>query len=110
MSSEPDVSVLSRSIDQPDCFAVLFDRHFAQVHRYLRCRLGDELAAELAAETFLRAFRSRRRFTGEEASVLAWLRDRRQPRADEPPHRGASAAGLRPRRGGRERLRARDRG
>jgi RNA polymerase sigma factor (sigma-70 family) len=73
MSSEPDASVLRRSIDQPDCFALLFDRHFAQVHRYLRRRLGDELAAELAAETFLRAFRSRRRFTGEQASVLAWL-------------------------------------
>ena len=29
--------------------------------------------AELAAETFLQAFRSRGRFTGEHASVLAWL-------------------------------------
>ncbi len=43
------------------------------MHRYLRRRLGDELAGELAAETFLHAFRSRRRFTGEAASVLAWL-------------------------------------
>lgn len=73
MSSELDASVLRRSIDQPDCFAVLFDRHFSRVHWFLRRRLGDELAAELAAETFLRAFRSRRRFSGEEASVLAWL-------------------------------------
>jgi DNA-directed RNA polymerase specialized sigma24 family protein len=73
MSSESDASVLRRSIDQPDCFAVLFDRHFTRVHRYLRRRLGDELAAELAAETFLQAFRSRRRFAGDEASVLAWL-------------------------------------
>jgi RNA polymerase sigma factor (sigma-70 family) len=73
MSSEPDASVLRRSIDEPDCFALLFDRHFAQVHRYLRRRLGDELATELAAETFLQAFRSRRRFTGDQASVLAWL-------------------------------------
>jgi len=73
MSAESDGSVLRRSIEQPDCFAVLFDRHFAEVHRYLRRRLGDELAAELAAETFLQAFRSRRRFSGGEASVLAWL-------------------------------------
>ena len=73
MSSESDASVLRRSIDQPDCFAVLFDRHFAEVYRYLRRRLGDELGAELAAETFLQAFRSRRRFAGGEASVLAWL-------------------------------------
>lgn len=73
MSSEPDASVLRRSIDQPDCFALLFDRHFAEVYRYLRRRLGDELAAELAAETFLRAFGSRRRFAGDDGSVLAWL-------------------------------------
>jgi RNA polymerase sigma-70 factor (ECF subfamily) len=72
MSSEPDASVLRRSIDQPDCFALLFDRHFTQVHRFLRRRLGDELAAELAAETFLQGFRSRRSFAGE-ASVLGWL-------------------------------------
>jgi RNA polymerase sigma-70 factor (ECF subfamily) len=73
MSSESDGSVLRRSIDQPDCFALLFDRHFAEVHRFVRRRLGDELAGELAGETFLRAFGSRRRFMGGEASVLAWL-------------------------------------
>jgi RNA polymerase sigma-70 factor, ECF subfamily len=73
MSSESDASVMRRSIDEPDCFALLFDRHFAQLHRYLRRRLGDKLAAELAAEAFLQAFRSRRRFAGEDASVLAWL-------------------------------------
>ena len=44
MSSEPDASLLTRSIDEPDCFALLFDRHFARVYRYLRRRLGDELA------------------------------------------------------------------
>ncbi len=73
MSSESDAAVLRRSIDEPDCFALLFDRHFARLHRYLRRRVGDELAAELAAETFLRAFRSRRRFVGGRASVLSWL-------------------------------------
>ena len=73
MSSEPDRSVLRRSLEQPECFALLFDRYFARVYRYLRRRLGDELAAELAAETFLQAFRSRGRFTGDEASVLPWL-------------------------------------
>ena len=73
MSPEPDASVLRRSIEQPECFAELFDRHFGGVHRFLRRRLGDDLAAELAAETFLQAFRSRGRFVGENASVLAWL-------------------------------------
>ena len=70
MSSESDASVLRRSIDQPDCFAVLSDRHFAAVYRYLRRRVGDEQAAELVAETFRQASRSRRRLTGGESSVL----------------------------------------
>jgi RNA polymerase sigma factor (sigma-70 family) len=73
MSAESDASVLRRSIDQPDCFAVLFERHFARVYRYLRRRLGDELATELAAETFLQAFRSRRQFSGTDTAVLSWL-------------------------------------
>jgi RNA polymerase sigma-70 factor (ECF subfamily) len=73
MSSESDTSLLRRSIDEPDYFAVLFDRHFGEVYRYLRRRLGDELAGELAAETFLQAFGSRRRFTDGDGSVRAWL-------------------------------------
>jgi DNA-directed RNA polymerase specialized sigma24 family protein len=107
MSSESDASVLRRSIDQTDCFALLFDRHFAEVYRYLRRRLGDELAAELAAETFLQAFRSRRRFTDGEGEVLAWLYGiatnlvRMNHRTEERPLRAP-----RPRCGGRERVRA----
>lgn len=73
MSSESDASVLRRSIDEPACFALLFDRHFDPLYRYLRRRLGDEPATDLAAETFLQAFRSRRSFTGEGSSVRAWL-------------------------------------
>jgi RNA polymerase sigma factor (sigma-70 family) len=73
VSSESDTSLLRRSIDEPDYFAVLFDRHFGEVYRYLRRRLGGELAAELAAETFLQAFGSRRRFTDGDGSVRAWL-------------------------------------
>jgi RNA polymerase sigma-70 factor (ECF subfamily) len=74
MSSDSDATLLRRSIEQPDAFAELFDRHFPAVHRYLRRRLGDELAGELAAETFLQAFRSRGRFgDGSTGSVVAWL-------------------------------------
>jgi hypothetical protein len=91
MSSESDASVLRRSIDQPDCFGALFDRHFGQAYRYLHRRLGDELAAELAAETFLQAFRSRRRFSGGEASTPGRSGRRwrwRSPICRLPPHAG----------------------
>jgi DNA-directed RNA polymerase specialized sigma24 family protein len=37
----------------PAAFAVLFDRHAAALHRYVTRRLGDSLADDIVAETFL---------------------------------------------------------
>jgi len=53
-------------------FHALFDAQYADIHRYLAHRLGDEAAAEdLAAETFLRAYRARRSYVA--GSPRAWL-------------------------------------
>lgn len=62
-------------LTDPAAFRALFDAHFAAVHRYFAHRLGDAAAAEdLAAETFLRAYRARARFRPERAgSARAWL-------------------------------------
>jgi RNA polymerase sigma factor (sigma-70 family) len=63
-----------RSLEQPAAFALVFDRHFAAVHRYLHRRAGVELADELAAETFLVAFERRARFVAQDGlGVLPWL-------------------------------------
>src|SRR4051812_35598653 len=43
---------------------VVFERHYDTVARYLARRLPPELAADLAAETFTRAFAARARFDG----------------------------------------------
>jgi RNA polymerase sigma factor (sigma-70 family) len=48
-------------------------QHLAEIHRYLAYRVGSDLADDLAAETFLRAFRGRRNFVSSEGSVIAWL-------------------------------------
>jgi RNA polymerase sigma-70 factor (ECF subfamily) len=69
-----DAATIARSHDQPVAFEAIFERHFAVVHRYLRRRVGDALAEELAAETFTRAFASRRRFaSGPGGSARPWL-------------------------------------
>ena len=47
-----DTELISRSVDDPQLFAGLFDRHAATVHRYLGRRVGD-LADDLLSETFL---------------------------------------------------------
>ena len=53
-------------------FHALFDAQYADVHRYLAHRLGDEAAAEdLASETFLRAYRARESYVA--GSPRAWL-------------------------------------
>jgi RNA polymerase sigma-70 factor (ECF subfamily) len=69
-----DAEVIARSVDEPGAFRVLFDRHFADVHRYLRHRTGPDLADDLAAETFVRAFAARGRFRqGDCETARAWL-------------------------------------
>ncbi|MEV3980689.1 hypothetical protein [Nonomuraea sp. NPDC049758] len=49
--------VIAASRRDPDRFGAVFDRYFASIHRYVHLRLGESAAADLAAETFLRAFR-----------------------------------------------------
>jgi RNA polymerase sigma-70 factor, ECF subfamily len=70
---DTDALAISRSLSDPETFEAVFDRHFAAIHRYLRRRVGTELAQELASETFCQAFRSRGRFAPGCDSALPWL-------------------------------------
>ena len=67
-----DVEFLARSLNEPEAFVPIFDRHFRAVHRYLHRRVGRELADDLAAETFALAF-ERRASCRSTSSVLPWL-------------------------------------
>lgn len=71
-ASPSDGELVVRSVDEPECFAVLFDRHAAAVHRYLGRRVG-ELADDLLSETFLIAFRRRAAYRAVHAEVRPWL-------------------------------------
>ena len=55
-----DMNCVARSLREPKAFELIFERHFASVHRYLHRRAGRELADELAAETFALASRGAR--------------------------------------------------
>lgn len=68
-----DRDVISSSLERPECFEAVFDRHATAIYRYLRRRVGAALAEELTAETFARAFRGRRRFDRRGGSALPWL-------------------------------------
>ncbi|MBK3580776.1 RNA polymerase sigma factor [Streptomyces sp. MBT65] len=68
-----DASVIERSWDEPEAFAVLFDRHADPVHRYAARRLGTEVAEDLMAETFTTAFQQRFRYDTRLPDARPWL-------------------------------------
>lgn len=68
-----DSTAISRSRHEPERFGVIFDRHFAEIHRYVARRLGPDAADDVAAETFLTAFRQRDRYDPARGDARAWL-------------------------------------
>jgi RNA polymerase sigma factor (sigma-70 family) len=68
-----DGEAIADSLADPSAFAVIFERHFAVIHGYLRRRLDDQLAAELASETFVVAFDRRARFELDRSDSRPWL-------------------------------------
>jgi RNA polymerase sigma factor (sigma-70 family) len=68
-----DARELASSLRDPERFGLIFDRYFAEIHGYIARRLGRDAADDIAAETFLAAFRQRRRFDADRGLVRAWL-------------------------------------
>jgi RNA polymerase sigma-70 factor (ECF subfamily) len=67
-----DTTVIARSLTRPAEFGVIFERHFDEIHRYLRRRHPQE-ADELAAEVFAQAFDARARFQPLAETARPWL-------------------------------------
>lgn len=70
---DDDARQVELSLRDPERFGVVFDRYFGEIHGYVARRLGRDAADDVAAETFLTAFRSRRRFEVSRGTVRAWL-------------------------------------
>ena len=68
-----DAEVLRESLDDPTRFQAIYERHLETIHRYLRSRVGDGLAEDLAAEVFVRAFRGRARYDAQYPTAGPWL-------------------------------------
>ncbi|MGW1427001.1 RNA polymerase sigma factor [Streptomyces sp. NPDC002431] len=68
-----DAELVARSIEEPEAFAGLFDRHAPEIHRYAARRLGEGAADDITAETFLAAFRARHRYDTARRSARPWL-------------------------------------
>ncbi len=68
-----DADLIARSVAEPELFTAVFDRHSAEILRYVYGRLGPDLAEDVTAETFLAAFQSRRRYDGAWPDARPWL-------------------------------------
>lgn len=68
-----DAELIERSYSEPEVFAVLFDRHAPTIHRFAARRLGREVAKDVVADTFLKAFERRRRYDLARDDAGPWL-------------------------------------
>jgi RNA polymerase sigma-70 factor (ECF subfamily) len=68
-----DATLIERSWRDPEVFAGLYDRHAPTLHRYVTRRLGMTAADDIVADTFLDAFRKRRKYDIAFADARPWL-------------------------------------
>jgi RNA polymerase sigma factor (sigma-70 family) len=68
-----DAGVIAASLHDSSRFGEIFDRHFAEIDRFLARRVGSALADEIAAEAFMIAFRSRARYDSAAVDAGPWL-------------------------------------
>ncbi|NUW43969.1 RNA polymerase sigma factor [Nonomuraea rhodomycinica] len=64
---------LDGAVADPERFATVFDAHYEEIRRYIGRRLDLDVAEDLAAETFLVAFRRRHSFDASRGGVRPWL-------------------------------------
>jgi len=67
-----DADAIRLSLETPDAFVTIFDRHYDRVFRFLS-RLAESEAADLASETFTQAFRRRARYDLARRDAAPWL-------------------------------------
>ncbi|WP_026415487.1 RNA polymerase sigma factor [Actinomadura oligospora] len=72
-TASTDAELLAASVRDRDRFTAVYDRHYADVHRYVAGRLGPQTAEDVVADTFLAAFRRRAAFDPSRGSVRPWL-------------------------------------
>ncbi|MEV4072160.1 RNA polymerase sigma factor [Nonomuraea fuscirosea] len=68
-----DAILIKRSLNEPEIFAVLFDRHAPLLHRYVTRRLGPSEAEDVVADTFLAAFQRRDAYDWRRPDARPWL-------------------------------------
>ncbi|GIF63423.1 DNA-directed RNA polymerase sigma-70 factor [Asanoa ishikariensis] len=72
-TGQTDSEIIGRMHTDPESFGTIFDRYYPAIHGYVSRRLGQDLADDVAAETFLAAFDRWQRFDTAYDSARPWL-------------------------------------
>ncbi|MGI5166388.1 RNA polymerase sigma factor [Spirillospora sp. CA-253888] len=72
-AEDGDEDLVAASLRDPERFTAIYDRHHPDVYRYVAGRLGAQAADDVAAETFLIAFRRRATFDPAKGRLRPWL-------------------------------------
>jgi|SRR5690606_3254890 RNA polymerase sigma factor (sigma-70 family) len=70
---ESDSRVIQDSWSDPTRFGLIFDRHVDRIFRLVATRVSRQDAADITADVFERAFRSRHRYDTTYRSAIPWL-------------------------------------
>ena len=73
MSAPSDAEVIGRSLDEPEAFGLIYDRHAGTVLRFLGRRVGAQVGEALIGELFRIAFERRKTFEASRENALPWL-------------------------------------
>lgn len=68
-----DSDIIDASMNNPEMFAVIFDRHQVSIFRYLARRSGLASAEDSTSEVFARAYENRSKFDQGRESARPWL-------------------------------------
>jgi RNA polymerase sigma factor (sigma-70 family) len=72
-SAPSDAQAMAASVVDTERFTAIVERHFPEIFRYLVRRTGRDAADDLAAETFVVAFRNRHRYDPTRSDARPWL-------------------------------------
>lgn len=72
-SADTDAETIRASLEDPELFSVIFERHYQGIHRFVVAAVGETDGPDLAGEVFVRAFALRRRFDPAYQSASPWL-------------------------------------
>src|SRR4051794_25305498 len=73
LGEQTEAQLVAGFRQDPARFTEVYDRYFHDIYRYIAGRLDVQEADDLAAETFLIAFRTRDRFDPARGTLRPWL-------------------------------------